>query len=240
MNKKEINTQKEDPFDDNSNNIQNNYQILLNVLKETNRLAILNYLMIYEKLSFSDIQDILGDKTKSTVHHHIQKLISAGLVEETLEEHKKHGNIKFYRMKGPLPDFSSIKFDDASITQRNKNYLELFDLGGFYFSFMNQTLQLLVNYVLNTQKKIHELENQNKLNLTSNNDPLLSKIQTIVESTVFGSIPMSRKNYEEFMNGMKKFTMQFLSTMKKDDFQESDKQIYWTMFLGFPYYQIIE
>ena len=51
------------------------------LLQNKTRLSILMYLRMNERLSFGQLTHLVG-KSKSTVHHHLHKMIRGGLIQE--------------------------------------------------------------------------------------------------------------------------------------------------------------
>ncbi|MFW9823178.1 MAG: ArsR family transcriptional regulator [Candidatus Thorarchaeota archaeon] len=70
------------------------------------RFQIWGLLSMYQELSFSDLCRKLN-KSKSTVHHHLQKLIEIGIVE-VIREEKVRGSIKakFYALRNSTDNYN--------------------------------------------------------------------------------------------------------------------------------------
>ena len=54
------------------------------ILEHETRISILMYLRMNGRLSFSQIVDLVN-KSRSTVHHHLQIMIKGGIIHEVLD-----------------------------------------------------------------------------------------------------------------------------------------------------------
>lgn len=98
----------------NSKEIQE--ETVIEILKSEIRFRIFVLLNLYPELSFSEISQKLN-KSKSTIHPHLEKLIKLELIEVSREE-KVRGNIpaKFYSLKkGYLEKLAGIDEESSEL-----------------------------------------------------------------------------------------------------------------------------
>ena len=205
---------------------------IINSVKEINRMSIISYLTVYEKLSFQEIQKLLGNIAKSTVNHHIQNLIKSEFIEETTSENKDHGNIKYYKLKKGIPSISAEDLSGLSNEEKNAKYLELFNFGKFHFSFMEFFLKQLTRYVDNATEDINQLQKEkqpDKLQLK------FDEIIKIVQTTQMSAFPLVSADYQNFMKGLIEYVFSFLTNVKKKPVLDVNEQIFWVLFLSVPY-----
>ena len=109
---------------------------ILNVLKSEIRFRIFTLFNLYPELNLSMLKEIMG-KGKSTLHHHLEMLIGANLIEVSREE-KVRGSIpaKFYSLK---PGYSKELEDTDS--EFHKGDQTTFEFYNTYLNFAVKTLQ---------------------------------------------------------------------------------------------------
>ena len=100
-------------------------------------------------MSFTELKDIMN-KSKSTIHHHLEKLMDVDLIEVSREE-KVGGNIlkKYYSLKPGYQE--KLENTDSSLQEINKSMFE------FYGTYLNSAIRTLELY-----KKFFEKLKQEK------------------------------------------------------------------------------
>ena len=113
------------------------------LLESEVRFRIFSLLHIYPELSFSKISNLLN-KSKSTLHPHLQKLIEIGLIEVSREE-KVKGNFtrNYYSLKSGI--FKELDYLD----DLDENYLDnsIFILVKNWMKFIIKTIRLYEKYL---------------------------------------------------------------------------------------------
>ena len=118
------------------------------LLQNDTRISILMYLRMNEQVSFSNLTQLL-DKSRSTVHHHLQKMIKGGIIRE-VQRSEPQGQFepKYYELTPrPTPSFSfhnihelpPEKQDDALLTTTKLHQTSLF--------YLNQILEIFKMYL---------------------------------------------------------------------------------------------
>ncbi|HUU78098.1 MAG TPA: winged helix-turn-helix domain-containing protein [candidate division Zixibacteria bacterium] len=67
----------------------------MDVFNNRARFSIYIYLLIYHELTLDDFSELL-QKSKSTIHHHLQKYIELGMIEDSIKPGSK---TKYYKIK---------------------------------------------------------------------------------------------------------------------------------------------
>ncbi|MFW9997036.1 MAG: winged helix-turn-helix domain-containing protein [Candidatus Odinarchaeota archaeon] len=126
------------------------------LLQNDTRLSILMYLRMNARLSFGEIARLVG-KSKSTVHHHLQKLIGGGLVREIQsQEQRNQFNPKYYQLvPGPKKVYTFSDINQLPLEEQVSAFLTTTKLSQHAFFYLYQILGLLNNY-LDTMEKIIE------------------------------------------------------------------------------------
>jgi len=175
------------------------------LLQNVTRINIFMYLKMNASLSFGEIVR-LTKKSKSTVHHHLQKLIKGGLVQEVIKskEPRNQFDPKHYELV-PAPrqvyDFSDIAGLDVE-EKRISAFLtttKLHQHANFYLhqilDIFNHFLDGIDNKIAgNDQVKSEEL--QNFLDGKNSNQPLDFK------DIYYYSNHVSEEIYQEYLKGL--------------------------------------
>ncbi|MFX1575016.1 MAG: helix-turn-helix domain-containing protein [Promethearchaeota archaeon] len=137
----------------NDKKLNNNHSSIIDVLKSDIRFRIFSLFNLYPELSLAELKDILS-KSKSTIHHHLEKLKEADLIEVSREE-KVRGNIlkKYYSLK---PGYQKkLENTDSSLQEVNKSTFAFY---GTYLNFAIRTLEMYKKFfeILEQKKKGYE------------------------------------------------------------------------------------
>ncbi len=193
---------------------------IINVLKSEIRFRIFTLFNLYPELSLTELTDILS-RSKSTIHHHLEKLMGAGLIEVSREE-KVRGNIlkKFFSLK---PGYQKmLENTDSSLEEVNK---DMFD---FYVTYLNSAIRILKFY----KKFFEKLEKEKK-----GYEHLKEFMQ---EDDGFST--MFFFNKEQFKKAMQLYK-EFADKLNKIDIEFNGIQVekpYFVFTYGMPLKQVIE
>jgi DNA-binding transcriptional ArsR family regulator len=133
------------------------------LLQNDTRINILMYLRMNERLSLSQLTKLVG-KSKSTVHHHIQRMIQGGIIQEISEikpqkAHLKQLEQKYYELaalKYPSHSFEHIR--DLPEDKQTEVFLATTKISKNVIFYLNQILDLLNNYLDAMEEIIEESE----------------------------------------------------------------------------------
>ncbi|MFX1313720.1 MAG: ArsR/SmtB family transcription factor [Promethearchaeota archaeon] len=127
---------------------KSNDSFIIDVLKSEVRFRIFSLFNLYPELSLTELKEILS-KSKSTLHHHLEKLIEADLIEVSREE-KVRGNIlkKYYSLK---PGYQKkLENTDSNLQEANKSTFEFY---GTYLNSAIRTLEMYKKFFVNLEQK---------------------------------------------------------------------------------------
>jgi len=135
------------------------------LLQNDTRINILMYLRMNERLSLSQLTKLVG-KSKSTVHHHIQRMIQGGIIQEISEiepqkAHPKQIEQKYYELaalKYPSHSFEHIR--DLPEDKQTEAFLATTKISKNVIFYLNQILDLLNNYLDTMEEIIEESEGE--------------------------------------------------------------------------------
>ncbi|MFX0042817.1 MAG: helix-turn-helix domain-containing protein [Candidatus Hodarchaeota archaeon] len=116
------------------------------LLESELRFRIFSLLNIYPELSFSEIAKLL-DKTKSTLHPHLQKLIDIGVIEVSREE-KVRGNFtrNYYSLKSGV-------FNDLEVVD-----IKLSTIDDYIFIILKNWVKYIIKTMRTYEKFLNKLE----------------------------------------------------------------------------------
>jgi DNA-binding transcriptional ArsR family regulator len=193
---------------------------VLDILKSEIRFRIFSLFHLYPELSLSMLKEITG-KGKSTLHHHLEKLIDANLIEVSREE-KVRGNIpaKFFSLKpGYLKE---LEHTDEDLDKGGQTTFE------FYNAYLNFVIKTLIQYQKFFEK--FRLEEQGSESLNN----LLKESEGFSSMMFFTHDQFRRvhKLYEEFSKKLNEIEAE-------EDALKKEKPFYFFSF-GMPLKVIIE
>jgi len=116
------------------------------LLESELRFRIFSLLNIYPELSFSEIAELL-DKSKSTLHPHIQKLIDIGVLEVSRKE-KVRGNFtrNYYSLKSGV-------FNDLEVVDK-----DLSTIDDYAFTVIKNWVKFIIKTMKMYEKFLNKLE----------------------------------------------------------------------------------
>lgn len=116
----------------------NNKLSIVDILKSEIRFRIFSLFNMFPELNLAKLKELTG-KSKSTLHHHLEKLINADLIYLSREE-KVRGNIpsKYYSLK---PGYTKkLNATDSELHKADNSLTE------FYKTYLNSAIRTLELY----------------------------------------------------------------------------------------------
>ncbi|MFW9971233.1 MAG: ArsR/SmtB family transcription factor [Candidatus Odinarchaeota archaeon] len=204
----------------NDKKFNGNDSSFIDVLKSEVRFRIFSLFNLYPELSLTELKDIMN-RSKSTIHHHLDKLIEAGLIEVSREE-KVRGNIlkKYYSLK--IGYQKNLESTDSNLHEANKNTFEFY---GTYVNSAIRTLELYKNFFEKLQQDENGYEHLREI---------------ILEEQGFSSMLFFSK--EQFRKVLVIYN-EFIDKINKIDAEVNGIKVekpYYVFTFGMPLKQIIE
>lgn len=198
------------------------------LLQNKTRLAILMYLRMNSKLAFGKLVDLLG-KSRSTVHHHLQKLIEGNIVRE-VEEQTERGQFdpKFYELV-PNPvfpiDFKNIT--EVPIEDQQEVFLTYTKIHQNNLFYLYQLVDLFKAYLDGIENDINSMaiKSTDILDIwNGNRNPSLKKPTEIKfnEFFYFGT-QVNEEVYKEYKKEMHIFHDKLIKLREKNEKLTGDK-----------------
>ncbi|MFX0064348.1 MAG: winged helix-turn-helix domain-containing protein [Candidatus Hermodarchaeota archaeon] len=141
----------------------NHNSILVELFRSKMRHFIFLLLSVYNELSLTRISQFTG-KSKPTVHHHIQKMIEMGIIEESKEVNEGRPiKVKYYQLAETFSRESGLIQSQTYIEEESpeKRFLALKRLFAVYRStllYLRNSIGLLERYLEDFESKIPETQ----------------------------------------------------------------------------------
>lgn len=185
----------------NANDTIKNY---IKAISNKTRLSIWYLIVVYRDITLDELSFFL-DKSKSTVHHHIQKLLDSELIEEVT---KRGSKTRYYR---PIE------------LNLSKKVREQFNKGVFAEQTPERQKELSKMYEDITKMNTIELINTLQYileNYFDNLDDDVTKRYDQLGEIAVGSIYLSEENAEKFRKEHRELAMKYL----KDDSEHPERK----------------
>ncbi|MFW9997035.1 MAG: winged helix-turn-helix domain-containing protein [Candidatus Odinarchaeota archaeon] len=199
------------------------------VLQNDTRFDIFMYLRMNVRLSFSDIVHLTG-KSRSTIHHHLQKLIEGGLVQEVeTQEQRNQFDPKYYELvPGPKRVYDFSKITTLPLNEQISAFLTTTKLHQRSIFHLNQILDLFSRYL----DKIEDVITAGKDQITPSDlhkmleDPYSIKFSDLY----FYSIKMSENAYREYRRELEKVYEKMSEFIEFEKKRGESKEEYYFMY----------
>jgi DNA-binding transcriptional ArsR family regulator len=118
------------------------------IFQHETRISIQMYLRMNGRLSFSQIVNLVN-KSRSTVHHHLQIMIKGGIVNEVIDtESRGQFDPKFYELtKHPYPAYSFHNIHELPEENQKDAFLMTTKLHQVSLFYLNQVENLFKHYL---------------------------------------------------------------------------------------------
>lgn len=173
------------------------------LLQNETRISILMYLRMNEHLSFSQIAELVG-KSRSTVHHHLQKMIQGGIIRErSNEKPRDQFDPKFYELIKPAQAYSFDSIPELPKEQQIQALLTTTKIHKTSLFFLHRILELLANNLNNMEEIIKtsgESVDPGELLKMWEGTSEKTKDQPIKHKDIFiYNVPVSENVYHEYI-----------------------------------------
>jgi DNA-binding transcriptional ArsR family regulator len=194
------------------------------------RIKILMYLRMNERLSFSQLRRLIG-KSRSTIHHHLQKMIQGGIVRE-VDEHKSRRQFapKFYELsKQYIPAFSFHNINQLPLENQAEAFLINVKLHQTALFYLSQILDIFTNYLDSMEKIVSagkELDPRELLKMwegTSNIESLTSQPIKFKDIFYF-STQVNEAVYRKYKTEMDELHERIVKYREEDEKQGGSKK----------------
>jgi len=187
------------------------------LLQNETRYGIVMYLRMNKRLNYGDIVRLTG-KSKSTVHHHLQKLIKGGLVQEIeTPEPRDQFTPKSYELV-PNPkriyDFSTIS--SLPVEQQVSALLTTTKLHQYANLNLHQILDVFSNFLDGIDKKIVGNDHVDPEELKNILDHKSDDVSLKFNDIHFYSIKVSEIVYQEYKREMEKIYTKLSALVKEE------------------------
>ena len=198
------------------------------LLQNETRLNILMYLRMNGSLSFSQLTDLVG-KSKSTVHHHLNKMIQGGLIQE-VETNGPRGQFdpKYYELVSTPK--AIYTFDDISrlpLEQQTEAFLTTAKLSRNTLYYFYQIINQLTFYLDAIEKVIIDDRDINPVELQRMWDGSSNRIkdQPIKLKDIFYYLTqMSENVYSKYIEELKALHERMSNYRKQEEKQGGSKK----------------
>lgn len=185
------------------NNAQDIIKDYIKAISNETRLSILLLIVVYRDITLDKLSQFLG-KSKSTVHHHIQKLLDSELIEEVTKPGSKtryYRRIELDLSKKAKEYFAKSKFDEQTL-EKQKELSDMYeDLVKIHNIEIINTLQYLLD------------------NFYENLDDDVKKRYVQLGEIAIGSFSLSKENAEKFRSEQRELALKYL----KDDSEHPER-----------------
>lgn len=226
----EQNKEKIDPEE-----ILNTLDKLTELLRAESRLNVLFYLLIHKELSFTELADLLG-KPKSSLHHHIEKLVKDNIVRKTRKEGQKD---IFYTIDlAPLREIGDIVTEDIVDSLTSDKVLEairiIYSFTKAVYPILRNSIDLAENYIDKRQEE-YEVDGADiKQLMKSHDEHNFSIVMGFMSEERFANY---KENYSEFI---KKSVLQREQECECQEDQIDEATPYLVCHLTFPLRKMLE
>ena len=210
---------------------------IIKLLNNETRLTIILYLSIFKHISFKNLVLFTG-KSKSTVHHHLQKLLKQKIVGNAPTPPKIHGSSKYYELIVDFPGIDSADLDDIPKEDRNESIKSLFEMGLFLFNYSQGIINTLIKHG-NKMMNGTDFNSDNNKEIESEKKAIIDEMESIVQQTSISVFPLSKTEYQKFNHEMGNFYHKFMNERKKSSFSKNLDDIYMLIYCGIPYGRIL-
>ncbi|UCE12213.1 MAG: winged helix-turn-helix transcriptional regulator [Candidatus Heimdallarchaeota archaeon] len=195
------------------------------LLQNDTRISILMYLRMNDSLSFSQLTHLLG-KSRSTVHHHLQKMIKGGIVREIpTSEPRSQFDPKFYELTPrPLPPFSFHNIHELPIEKQEDALLtttKVHQSSLFYSYQILDLFKLFLDKIENENLKPSEFQDivtgTARLPVAKNHDVAFKDI-------FYFSTQVNEQVYNEYRDELEKFHEKLIQLREKNEKIGGDKR----------------
>ncbi|MFX0183938.1 MAG: winged helix-turn-helix domain-containing protein [Candidatus Hodarchaeota archaeon] len=187
------------------------------------RVKILMYLRMNERLSFSQLRRLIG-KSRSTIHHHLQKMIQGGIVLE-VDEHKSRRQFtpKFYELsKQFLPAFSFHNINKLPLEKQADAFLINVKLHRTALFYLSQILEIFTSYLnsieeiisIGNKSDVHEL---NKIWEGTSNIESLASHPVKFKDIFYFSTQVNEAVYRKYKKEMDELHDRIVKYMEEDE-----------------------
>jgi DNA-binding transcriptional ArsR family regulator len=128
------------------------------VLSHETRLSIFLYLLIYHELTLDELSIHLG-KSKSTIHHHVQKLLEAGILKEYIKPGSK---VRYYSsilkkvQQEILANLNETSFENLNPQERILQIKKIFSVLTQIMLLSTSTMDLAMNHQKHIVQELEE------------------------------------------------------------------------------------
>lgn len=124
------------------------------LLQHETRFSIVMFLIIFGELSLSKLASLV-DKTKPTVHHHLQLLITEGIVKEIENLERNQFDPKYYQLNLDISNLFFSEEDRKRLSDKKFHEIIEYYRGGKYsLQMISNLFSLMVKHSENIEKNI--------------------------------------------------------------------------------------
>ena len=199
------------------------------IFQHETRISIQMYLRMNNRLSFSQIVKLVN-KSRSTVHHHLQLMIKGGIVREVSDsESRGQFDPKYYELtKHPFPAYSFHNIHELPEKNQKDAFLITTKLHQVSVFYLNQIQELFKQYLDNIEKQLLTNKNLRGSDLKKIwKDSIIPKTDSISdilfnEIYYFGT-QVSESIYAKYREELELFNEKLLSFVQEE--QKTQKNV---------------